>query len=155
MIQLKKEIIQFIKNAERKGLKPCIRLNGTSDISFENTTIFSDFPNVQFYDYTKVYKRALKHAEGKMPSNYHLTYSLNEDNYDLAFNILKLGGNISAVFRKYIPEIFKGYKVVNADLSDLRFNDPKNVICGLIAKGKAKTDFSGFVLDNESEVNYV
>ena len=90
-----------------------------------------------------------------MPSNYHLTYSLNEDNKDLAFNILKLGGNISAVFRKYIPEIFKGYKVINADNSDLRFNDPKNVICGLIAKGKAKTDFSGFVLDNESEVNYV
>tara|TARA_R100001594_G_scaffold150318_2_gene211001 strand:- start:321 stop:1061 length:741 start_codon:yes stop_codon:yes gene_type:complete len=156
LIQLKKEINQFIKLAERKGLKPCVRLNGTSDISFENTTIFSDFPNVQFYDYTKVYKRALKHAEGKMPSNYHLTYSLNEDNKDLAFNILKLGGNISAVFRKYIPKIFKGYKVVNADESDLRFNDPKNVICGLIAKGKAKTDFSGFVLDNnESEVNYV
>ena len=156
LIQLKKEIIQFIKQAERKGLKPCIRLNGTSDISWENTSLLSDFPNVQFYDYTKVYKRAEKYAKGLLPSNYHLTYSLNEDNYDLAFNILKLGGNISAVFRKYIPNIFKGYKVVNADLSDLRFNDPKNVICGLIAKGKAKTDFSGFVLDNnESEVNYV
>ena len=155
LMQLKKEINQFIKLAERKELTPCIRLNGTSDISFENTTIFSDFPNVQFYDYTKIYKRAVKHAEGLMPSNYHLTYSLNEDNKKLAFNILKLGGNISAVFRKYIPNNFKGFKVIDADNSDLRFKDPKNVICGLKAKGKAIKDFSGFVLDTiESEVNY-
>ena len=58
------------------------------------------FPNIQFYDYTKIYKRAVKFVKGEYPKNYHLTYSLNEDNKDLAFNILKMGGNISAVFRK-------------------------------------------------------
>jgi len=55
-----------------------------------------------------------------------------------------------------VPNNFKGFKVIDADNSDLRFKDPKNVICGLKAKGKAIKDFSGFVLDtiNESEVNY-
>ena len=57
------------------------------------------FPDVRFYDYTKIYKRALKWARGEYPKNYHITYSLNEDNKKEAFNILKKGGNISAVFR--------------------------------------------------------
>ena len=82
-----------------------------------------------------------------MPKNYYITYSLNEDNKKEAFNILKLGGNISAVFRKHLPKTFKGFNVLNADETDLRFLDIKNSICGLVAKGKAKTDYSGFVLD--------
>ena len=105
------------------------------------------FPNIQFYDYTKIYKRAVKFVKGEYPKNYHLTYSLNEDNKDLAFNILKMGGNISAVFRKDLPDTYKGYKVVNGDEHDLRFLDLQNSIVGLKAKGKAKTDYSGFVLD--------
>ena len=147
--QLIKEIDNHIINCNKKGFIPCIRLNGTSDISFENFGIMEQFPNVQFYDYTKVYKRALKFVNGDMPKNYHLTYSLNEDNKKEAFNILKLGGNISAVFRKYLPKEFKSFKVIDADLSDLRFKDPLNSICGLVAKGKAKQDYSGFVLDTQ------
>ena len=147
MTQLRKEITNHIKNCSNKGFIPCIRLNGTSDISFENTGIFEEFPNVQFYDYTKIYKRALKFVNGQYPSNYHLTYSLNEDNKKLAFDILFKGGNISAVFRKDLPQTYKGYKVINADETDLRFTDDNNVICGLVAKGKAKKDYSGFVLD--------
>ena len=147
MTQLRKEISNHIKNCSNKGFIPCIRLNGTSDISFENTGIFDEFPNVQFYDYTKIYKRALKYVNGQYPSNYHLTYSLNEDNYKEAFDILLRGGNISAVFRNELPQTYKGYKVINADETDLRFTDDNNVICGLMAKGKAKKDYSGFVLD--------
>ena len=147
MTQLRKEITNHIKNCSNKRFIPCIRLNGTSDISFENTGIFEEFPNVQFYDYTKIYKRALKFVNGQYPSNYHLTYSLNEDNYKEAFDILFKGGNISAVFRKDLPETYKGYKVINADETDLRFTDDNNVICGLVAKGQAKKDYSGFVLD--------
>ena len=106
------------------------------------------FPSVQFYDYTKIYKRALKWARGEYPKNYHITYSLNEDNKKLAFNILEKGGNISAVFRtKKLPKKFKGFKVINADKSDVRFKDPKNVIAGLYAKGRARYDKTGFVLD--------
>jgi len=147
MAQLRKEITNHIKNCSNKGFIPCIRLNGTSDISFENTGIFEQFPNVQFYDYTKIYKRALKYVNGQYPSNYHLTYSLNEDNYKEAFDILLRGGNISAVFRNELPQTYKGYKVINADETDLRFTDDNNVICGLMAKGQAKKDYSGFVLD--------
>jgi len=147
--QLKREIHNHVLNCKKNGFIPCIRLNGTSDISFENFGIMEEFPNVQFYDYTKVYKRALKFVNGQMPSNYHVTYSLNEDNKKEAFNILKLGGNISAVFRKYLPKNFKGFNVLNADETDLRFLDIKNSICGLVAKGKAKKDYSGFVLDTQ------
>jgi len=147
MEQLRKEITNHIKNCSNKGFIPCIRLNGTSDISWETTGIFEEFPNVQFYDYTKIYKRALKYVNNQYPSNYHLTYSLNEDNYKEAFDILFKGGNISAVFRKDLPQTYKGYKVINADETDLRFTDDNNVICGLVAKGQAKKDYSGFVLD--------
>ena len=147
MDQLRKEITNHIKNATRKGFIPCIRLNGTSDISWETTGIFEQFPQVQFYDYTKIYKRALKFVNGQYPSNYHLTYSLNEDNYKEAFDILLKGGNISAVFRNELPETYKGYRVINADETDLRFTDDNNIIAGLMAKGKAKKDYSGFVLD--------
>ena len=147
MDQLRKEITNHIKNATRKGFIPCIRLNGTSDISWETTGIFEQFPQVQFYDYTKIYKRALKFVNGQYPSNYHLTYSLNEDNYQEAFDILLKGGNISAVFRNELPETYKGYRVINADETDLRFTDDNNIIAGLMAKGKAKKDYSGFVLD--------
>ena len=104
LTQLKKEISNHIKNCDKKGYIPCVRLNGTSDISWENYDIIQAFPNVQFYDYTKIYKRALKYVNGQYPSNYHITYSLNEDNKKEAFEILKLRGNISAVFRKYLPK---------------------------------------------------
>ena len=147
LIQLKREITNHVNNCKKKNFIPCIRLNGTSDISWENMGILQQFPQVQFYDYTKVYKRMVAYVNGQMPSNYHLTYSLNEDNKELAFEVLKMKGNISAVFRKYLPTEYKGYQVVNGDESDLRFLDKKNCIVGLIAKGDAKRDSSGFVLD--------
>jgi hypothetical protein len=123
------------------------RLNGTSDISWENTGLIEEFKSIQWYDYTKVYNRALSYVNGKLPSNYYLLYSLNEDNKKQAFDILKKGGNISAVFRKKLPNMYKGFKVINADAHDLRFLDVKNTIAGLVAKGKARKDYSGFVLD--------
>ena len=147
--QLIKEIRQHADKCKREGYTPAVRLNGTSDVSWERFKIFEMFPNVRFYDYTKIYKRALKWARGEYPKNYHITYSLNEDNKKEAFDILKKGGNISAVFRnKKLPKKFKGFKVIDADKSDVRFKDPKNVIAGLYAKGKAINDQSGFVLDN-------
>ena len=147
LIQLKKEIKNFVNNCKKNNFIPCVRLNGTSDISWENMGILQEFPTVQFYDYTKVFKRMKMYCNGQMPSNYHLTYSLNEDNKELAFEVLKIKGNISAVFRKYLPTEYEGYQVVNGDESDLRFLDKKNCIVGLIAKGDAKKDSSGFVLD--------
>ena len=148
MIQLKKEIRSHINRCKIKGFTPAIRLNGTSDISWERHNLFNEFKEVQFYDYSKIYKRAIKWADKKYPKNYHLTYSLNEDNKKEAMQVLKRGGNVSVVFRnKKLPKRFKGFKVINADQSDVRFKDPKNVIAGLYAKGKALYDQSGFVQD--------
>jgi hypothetical protein len=145
--QLTRELVNFVKWCDKNKKIGVVRLNTTSDISWENYNLFEKFPMLQFYDYTKIQKRALKFARGEYPPNYHLTYSLNEDNYDRAVEVLNEGGNIAVVFRKDLPDTFMGKKVVNGDLHDLRYLDPKNVVVGLKAKGKAKTDYSGFVMN--------
>ena len=53
------------------------------------------------------------------------------------------------MFRNKLPKTFKGLPVIDGDKDDLRFLDPQGVIVGLIAKGKAKQDKSGFVIDVE------
>ena len=56
--------------------------------------------------------------------------------------------NIAVVFKgKELPETYKGRKVINGDISDHRFLDPAGVVVGLLAKGKAKKDNSGFTID--------
>ena len=121
---------------------------------WENHSLIQSFKNIQFYDYTKHFKRMMKYLRGELPENYHLTFSLNEKNHHQGDEVLKCGGNVAMVFRKKLPEIYKGYKVINGDLHDLRFTDPKNVIVGLKEKpflnpetGKKEIDKSGFVID--------
>ena len=97
--QLRIEIKRHITRCKKKGFKPAVRLNGTSDIDWNIHNLYNEFPNVKFYDYTKIYKRALKYVQGHYPKNYHLTYSLNEDNIQKASYILRRVGNISAVLR--------------------------------------------------------
>jgi hypothetical protein len=141
MAQLAKEIGNIEKLARKHGLKPAIRLNGTSDIRWENekagefVNLMEMFPNVMFYDYTKIPNRR------NLPANYHLTFSLSESNDAVAQTVSQ---NVAVVFRK-VPPTFMGRPVVDGDLSDLRFLDPKGVIVGLKAKGKAKQDSTGFV----------
>jgi len=146
--QLRNDIAALVKEANAKNLKPCVRLNGTSDLGWEGLAreIITEFPNVQFYDYTKVLTRMLRYCEGKLPENYHLTFSRSESNWDACQMVLAKGGNVAAVFYKQLPEHYSGYDVVDGDLSDLRFLDSKNTIVGLKAKGKAKHDDSGFVI---------
>jgi hypothetical protein len=139
---VKKSIQSLIIEAKNKGLTPIVRLNGTSDILWEhNTDIIQSFPDCQFYDYTKINQR----FKLGIPSNYHLTFSVSETNEIRARQVLAHGGNVAMVFRKEIPTTLWGYTVVNGDETDLRFNDPKNVIVALKAKGKAKKDTTGFV----------
>lgn len=144
--ELTVEIIKTIKSAEKKGLTPVFRLNGTSDIAFEKyevangKNIFQMFPTVQFYDYTKVNNRKVAHIP-----NYHLTFSKADGN-DMDVRIaLSNGMNVAAVFRE-LPETYLGRPVINGDETDLRFLDPQGVIVGLKAKGKAKKDTTGFVI---------
>jgi hypothetical protein len=65
------------------------------------------------------------------------------------YRALAEGMNVATVFgiKKTLPmpETYNGRPVFNGDESDLRFLDPKGVIVGLYAKGKAKKDTSGFV----------
>ena len=87
----------------------------------------------------------LEFLDGKLPANYHLTFSKKEDNGEAVDQVISKGGNVAVVF-KQIPSAWKDRKVVDGDLSDLRFLDGKGVIVGLKAKGKAKKDTSGFVV---------
>ena len=45
---------------------------------------------------------------------------------------------------------WNGFPVVNGDESDLRFLDGSGVVVGLYAKGTARHDDSGFVVDTSS-----
>ena len=134
-----------IKQASKLGLTPVFRLNGTSDLSWEKyevegyKNIFEAFPGVQFYDYTKVLGRKVQDIP-----NYHLTFSAADGNQQDVVNAAIQGMNIAMVFDK-LPEAYMGRKVINADDTDLRFLDPRGVIAGLKAKGRAKKDTSGFV----------
>jgi hypothetical protein len=150
MATLFKNIRALVKKAESKGLKPLVRLNGTSDIRWENVpfegaTIFEAFPNVQFYDYTKDVNRK------DLPANYDLTFSYSGVQ-SFAPYVLKAqlkGLRMAVVFRKEssIPTVFKGIKVVSGDNSDVRHLDDQGVIVGLYAKGAAKRDNTGFVVN--------
>ena len=143
MLDLAYDIMKAIKQAERKGFIPVFRLNGTSDLSWEKyevpvfctENIFELFPTVQFYDYTKVLGRKVKDIP-----NYHLTFSRAESNDNDVVQALAAGMNVAAVYDT-IPE-----GMYSADESDLRFLDPKVGVIGLKAKGRAKKDYSGFVI---------
>ena len=140
------DITKFVRYCEKKDKLPCLRLNGTSDIQWETIKIdgqhiFDMFPNVQFYDYTKIPTRKVKHIP-----NYHLTWSYSNANMGYAKWFDKLAYNIAVVFSGDMPIYFKGREVVNGDETDMRFFDKPNVVVGLKAKGKARQDMSGFVV---------
>ena len=145
--QLFKEIKSSIKSATKKELKSCFRLNLTSDILWERLVV-EKFPQVQFYDYTKHLKRFVRFLEGKLPNNYHLTYSRDETTPDtLIKSLCASGGNVAVVFRKKLPKTWLGIEVIDGDDSDLRFEDGNGKIVGLVEKGKAKDDDTGFVVE--------
>jgi hypothetical protein len=140
LADLEADIVLGIKQAEKKGMIPAFRLNGTSDLAWEKYGIIEKFPNVQFYDYTKVRNRKVSHLK-----NYHLTFSKADGN-DMDVRLAASNGmNVAAVF-KQLPATYIGRPVINGDETDLRFLDPKGVIVGLKAKGKAKKDTTGFVV---------
>ena len=146
MAQLVKDIQAAIRKADREGFTPVFRLNGTSDIRWETVpvmgfrNIMEMFPSQTFYDYTKLQNRR------NIPTNYHLTFSRSEENYESLHEMMAKGYNVAVVFNN-LPSVYNGYKVIDGTETDLRFLDPKRVIVGLLAKGKAKKDTSGFTVD--------
>lgn len=148
MAQLRKDISNIERKAKRMSMTPAIRLNGTSDINWMMTGIIDEFPHVQFYDYTKVYNR----LEKAIPQNYHITFSKSEGNEDECIGALKLGYNVATVFNtkkgEKLPEYWNGFPVYDGDETDTRFLDPRGgYVIGLRAKGQAKRDDSGFVVN--------
>jgi len=156
MAQLAVNIRQLIRKAKRKGLIPLIRLNGTSDIRWESiafidadgteyVNIFAAFPDIQFYDYTKDVNRK------GLPLNYDLTFSYSGvvGFQPFVSKAIANGMRLAVVFRSVaaIPASFKGMPVIGGDNSDIRHLEDKGVVVALYAKGKAKLDMTGFVVD--------
>lgn len=155
-----KEIKSAIKSAKKNNLIPVFRLNLTSDLPWESIkhegqTLLEMFPEVTFYDYSKGLERMQSFVKfpawgkGKpWPKNYHLTFSRSEETSDdIVKDVLIRGGNVAVVFRGKLPRTFLGFPVVDGDDSDLRFLDGTGVVVGLVEKGLAKKDESGFVVE--------
>lgn len=155
--RLKAEIVVYQRRAAKHNKHLAVRLNGTSDIDFPRH-VFSSFPSVQFYDYTKSpyrMRKWLKH-DGSLQANYHLTFSASGENKKECLATLKAGGNVAVVFSSTnFPRTWEGYKVKTGEESDLRFLDKGPVVIGLKAKGKARKQASSFVIQiDKREANH-
>ena len=139
--ELSKEIEQLKKRAKNQGFKFAVRLNGTSDLAWHRmkvdggSSLMELHPDVQFYDYTKV----LNYLDHNI-KNYNITFSDSGANDGDIKQAMKQGHNVAVVFKNKLPKKYKGRRVIDGDLHDLRFKDPSGVIVGLIAKGKARHD---------------
>lgn len=148
------ELRNFHRRAARLGVRPAVRLNGTSDIAWEKKLpgIFTSYPDTRCYDYTKVAAR-LRPGWG-LPPNYHLTFSRHEANTQEVDQVLRWGGNVAVVVGdcgisahpRPLPRSWAGRPVVDGDLHDLRFLDPPGSVVLLRAKGEARKDKTGFVI---------
>lgn len=152
---VKQDIIRLQNRAKKLGLSFCIRLNGTSDI--DHSAFIATMPEVQFYDYTKMVSHIAKRNELNL-KNYHLTFSYSGANTSYLKHVeraIALGANVAVVFSdKKLPNTFYDLPVISGDDSDLRFLDYKvldqQAIIGLYAKGKAKKDNTGFVVQTNT-----
>lgn len=150
MKELDAGVARAARKAQREGLKLCVRLNGATDLNWIAT--IKRYPHIQFVDYTKSVDRAVAHAQGKLPKNYHVTFSRSESNWDDCVRVLTAGGNVAVVFAGEFPALYRGWTVIDGDKSDLRHldhsgNERRSLIVALSPKGnKAKRDASGFVV---------
>lgn len=155
MLELSDTIRRIETRAHKENLLPAIRLNGTSDIPWENVkldgrSLMEIYPAVQFYDYTKNPVRMRQFLNGEMRPNYHLTFSRSETNDKQAVEFLRDGANVSVLFMvpkgSPLPKEWHGFNVIDGDITDVRFIDGRSNVIGLRAKGKAKKDSTGFVI---------
>ena len=146
--QLANEIEMLKKRSKKAGYKFAVRLNGTSDLSFERfrhmdgQSLMDVHPDVQFYDYTKVYNRLTRDI-----NNYYMVFSYSGRNEVYCREALHRGYNVAVVFGQNLPARFWRHKVFDGDNHDLRFTDPGRRIIGLRAKGRARKEQNEFVND--------
>lgn len=155
LAQLRKELASALRRANKAGKRLAVRLNGTTDIDWVKLGIVADFPEIQFYDYTKVPTRAIAWARGELPANYHLTFSRSETNSVVARRVLAAGGNVAVVVSAAVAKSlnWSDERLVNGDLHDARFLDERRdggKVVVLKAKGPARNTESdaGFVLNS-------
>jgi len=167
LAQLHRELGNLERRAQRAGLEPLARLNGSTDILWERLrledgrTLFEAHPALQFVDYTKAPQR----ARPVLPSNYHVLFSLSEapGSFQAALGWLQAGGNAAIVVgddarggkgacKREARRILDGgalfgFPTLDGDAHDARHLDPGGHWVVLHAKGrKAQKDESGFTI---------
>ena len=149
--QLHKDLRSLQRKALKTGFTPCVRLDGTSDLGMASRYA-PLYPGIRFYDYTKSLQRYFDWLTAP-PSNYHLTLSYSETvEWGTFASVLAGGGTVAIPFnvkkKESLPMFYRGFPVIDGDANDVRFSDPKGVIVGLRAKGKARKDTTGFVVQD-------
>jgi len=144
--QLMRELANFDRLCIKTGKQGCVRLNVLSDIQWEKLGIPQAFPNLFFYDYTKIASRL---NSVNVPSNYKLMFSYSgrkqyRNQVELA---LKTDVPVAVVFRGDLPKTFLGRPVIDGDKSDLFNVKSGKVVVGLVAKGKARKSDSDFIVN--------
>lgn len=135
------------RRAETLAFDCGARLNGSSDIVWESILpeVFSTFPRIQFYDYTKSIGRMFVTG----PENYHLTFSYSGQNLQDCLRVLRSGQNVAIVFKNLARALARGhwygFPLLNGDLHDCRPTDRKGHWVALSPKGHAKDETGFFV----------
>jgi hypothetical protein len=154
-----KDLSALEKRAKKLNKTPVVRLNGTTDLPWENiktifgNNVFQAFPNIRFYDYTASIQRIERFKRCPIP-NYHLTFSRKENNHADCIKALKLGFNVSVVMHPDNGpiETLDGFPVINGDDSDLRFLDVGPAWISLTPKGWLKKSDSEFMYRTSREI---
>ena len=153
MIQLQNEIDKYHK---KYGDTLAVRLNGTSDLNWAE--FIANNPKIQFYDYSKLRNMILKNKNknhhytfsGSMYSDYsrkELKKAVNSGlNIALAFNTK---GTKKDTLR--IPKKLFNKKLVDFDITDVRFKDKQGSIGYLKRKGSNVNDR---LIDNKKVNNF-
>jgi hypothetical protein len=151
LAQLNKELDNFEKLCKRQGVKPICRLNVLSDVAWEDLGVMDKHPNIMFYDYTKRAKRL-----NNLPPNYKLIFSFSGKKSfgHNALEGLRSDAPVAVVFRGQLPEFFAGRRVIDGDQDDWLNVHSGRVVVGLKAKGSAKHDTSGFVVDSDNIIAF-
>ena len=140
---------------------PAVRIDGSTDTG-EGQRLAQHHPGVQFWDYTKNLRRALRVGEHGQ-ENYTLVYSHGEG-IEQSRQVLDHGGAVAVVFDikpgEPMPATWLGFPVVNGDLFDNRHADRdifgllprQGYVVGLSFKAARDRDFhrqrgllSGFI----------
>mgnify|MGYP000109049364 CR=1 FL=1 len=164
--QLHKDLCLHCRRCDKLDLLPAARLNMASDLEWFD--VIEQWPIIHFYDYTKIRSRFRDYLDGKLPSNYHLTFSRHERHKPTTIaSYLSKGGNVSVVFDiDYFPSVGRvapmparhmigsqSFPVINGDSHDIRLPwiDGKGVVVGLALKGtrdsKARAVKKGFAVE--------